>query len=586
MSPRINKTTLANFFAILRNMGLRYVLFRVGYIILQKSGLQKLRYPRHIQMPRCISYARWNKERPPFFFDSRDSITLPRYNDQEIDKLKDEVARIQKGIILFFSSIRYNLGNDYDWMTNPLNGYRYSPSVNWSCINDFDPKNGDIKFVWEKSRFSYLWTIFRYDAVSGSDSSSFVFSEMQDWIDKNPLNYGPNYKCSQEISLRVMNWISALYFYVDSKIFTEDLFIRIMNSMYGQILHVEKNIAFSRIAVRNNHAITESLLLYTAGVLFPWFPESKRWLTKGKQFLEEEGLYQIYLDGSYIQHSFNYQRVVAQLYTWALSLARLNGDSFSNALNARLAMMKEFMIDFCDKKTGSMPNHGANDGALFFPLNRLDYSDYRGVINALARAVGAKNEYPGDECSEDCLWLGTSDSSNAQLLPSFNAAPFAGSMLHHNKNASTYPIGGYYLLRNEDTVEIFIRCASYRNRPFHADNLHCDIKIGPTRIMRDSGTWLYNGPDEEVSWFSGSSAHNTVTLEQSDQMRRGSRFIWYDWSDAVSATITEDVDDIIFSGTIKAFAHVKTGVTHSRTIRLSKRDLELWWKIKSPAGTE
>jgi len=570
MSLGINKTSFVNLFAILKNMGPRYLLFRIGYLLLQKSGLRKLQYPRHIKMPFCISFGRWKIERPHFFFDSRNAITLPRYNDDEINTLKDECERIQQGVITFFSSTRYDLGTDYDWMTNPLSGYRYNPSVHWSRTNEFDSKNGDIKFVWEKSRFSYLWTIIRYDALSGSDSSPFVFSEIQDWIDKNPLNYGPNYRCSQEISLRVMNWISALYFYTDSKILTEEFFATIMHSMYGQILHVEKNIAFSRIAVRNNHAVTESLMLYTAGVLFPWFPESKRWRKKGKQFLEEEGRYQIYADGTYLQHSFNYQRVVAQLYTWALSLAAINDDRFSDTLIARLVIMKEFMADFCDKKTGSMPNHGANDGALFFPLNRLDYSDYRGSINALARVVGAKDEYPGDEFSEDGRWLGTSKVCIAQSPLPFKAEEREAEMLQINKNASSYPIGGYYLLRNDASVEIFIRCASYRNRPFHADNLHCDIKIGTSRLIRDSGTWIYNGPEKEVSWFSGSSAHNTVTIEQYNQMRRGSRFIWYDWSDAISASITEDADDVVFCGTIEAFAHVKAGVKHSRTIRLSR----------------
>ena len=57
---------------------------------------------------------------------------------------------------------------------------------------DFSMEAGDIKFVWEKSRFCYLYTIFRYDQKYNCDSSEFVFNEIISWINSNPLNCGPN----------------------------------------------------------------------------------------------------------------------------------------------------------------------------------------------------------------------------------------------------------------------------------------------------------------------------------------------------------------------------------------------------------
>ena len=56
------------------------------------------------------------------------------------------------------------------------------------------------------------------------DQSKLVFSEINDFINKNPINQGPNYKCSQEISLSVLNWTFALYYYKDSKNLKNDLF--------------------------------------------------------------------------------------------------------------------------------------------------------------------------------------------------------------------------------------------------------------------------------------------------------------------------------------------------------------------------
>ncbi len=68
--------------------------------------------------------------------------------------------------------------------------------------------------------------------------------------------------------------------------------------------------------------------LYLVGLLFEFYPEAERWKNKGKRFFEQEILYQIYKDGSYLQYSMNYQRVVMQLCTWALVLARNNKESF------------------------------------------------------------------------------------------------------------------------------------------------------------------------------------------------------------------------------------------------------------------
>ena len=37
--------------------------------------------------------------------------------------------------------------------------------------------------------------------------------EIEDWILKNPINKGPNYKCSQEITIRIFNWLFVLNYY-------------------------------------------------------------------------------------------------------------------------------------------------------------------------------------------------------------------------------------------------------------------------------------------------------------------------------------------------------------------------------------
>src|SRR5690606_21325885 len=106
------------------------------------------------------------------------SVTDP-LNQQDYRSLAKRVEKIQNGYILFFGSIWYHVEG---WLTNPDSGYRYDASAHWTEIDDFSTKMGDIKMVWEKSRFTFLYDLIRYDHCFGRDQSSNVFSAMEDWI--------------------------------------------------------------------------------------------------------------------------------------------------------------------------------------------------------------------------------------------------------------------------------------------------------------------------------------------------------------------------------------------------------------------
>ncbi len=82
------------------------------------------------------------------------------------------------------------------------------------------------------------------------------------------------------MSLRVLNWTFALYYYRNSPALTPEIFEQSQHTIYWHYHHIYHNINFSRIAVRNNHAITETLALYLIGTLFPWFPNAADWKRK------------------------------------------------------------------------------------------------------------------------------------------------------------------------------------------------------------------------------------------------------------------------------------------------------------------
>jgi hypothetical protein len=534
------------FLHIVRNMGLRYTLFRLWYESQKKLGILKWRFSKRRCSQSFVSIDDFRSPRTRFFFDPGQ---LNIQTGADLMQLKFRRDHIARGRFQYFHHQWYEVS---DWHTNPINGFRYSPKKHWSAIADFLREEGDIKYVWEKSRFTFLYDLIRFDAHFGEDQSRLVFALIESWINKNPVNCGPNWCCGQEITLRVLNWTFALHYYRHSKELNQALLNKILGSICDQIKRVSANIHFSRIAVRNNHALTETLGLYLIGLLFPFLPESAEWKKCGKVWFEEEVAFQIAADGSYLQSSMNYHRVVAQLMVWAVRLAEANGERWSAGLyqNAQKSLL--FLMSCQDPVSGWLPNYGSNDGALFFPLTSCHFRDFRPQLAALAATLKRDHPYGAGCWNEEAEWLsGKTERTLKQPI--------------RTEQLNVFENGGYYTIRDGATLT-FLRCGRYIHRPHQADHLHLDIWVNGTNLFRDAGTFRYNATAEEQAYFSGTASHNTIMLGEFDQMRRQSRFIWEKWIRTAGGRIYRQNDDFIIEGAFEGFRHIAKGIRHQRKV--------------------
>ena len=544
-------------------MGLRYTSYRIRHEVEKRLGFLKKKHPINPDTKNFISLEEWRKASIPFVITEKELLQFEKHSS---DGLKQKATKILNGEICFFSSDWKKLGTSYDWITNPETGFQYDISKHWSEINDFNPANGDIKYVWEKSRFTYLLTIIRNDYHFEEDHSQFVFSEIESWIDANPINQGPNWKCSQEISLRLFNWLYALYFYKNSEALTEALWNKIQNVIYWSLHHVYHHIDFSRIAVRNNHAITETLALTVSELLFPFIPETKRWSVDGRKWLEQEVAYQVYEDGTFLQFSMNYHRVLVQLFSFGIALTEKHKKPFSKLFYTRAYKSVYFLYQCLQQENGYLPNYGANDGALFFPLTDSEYRDYRPQLNTLHRIITGQKLFDDDAINEDYQWL------QAEAKPNFDF-----EKIIQEKGVISFKNGGYYTCRTT-TSFTFIRCGNHKDRPSHADNLHMDVWVEGKNILRDSGTYKYNTSKELSAYFTGTTAHNTVVVNDESQMLKGSRFIWYYWTQCIKADWEDTPEYYVFKGKINAFKQLNAKGIHKREIKIAKTENE--WQIR------
>ena len=556
---------LSSIYKVLQNQGLRYVTFRSVYELKRKFGLLKKSYPSAPEQSEYLSLKEWKKMNVPFFFQNRGEV---RVKKNPTDALKKNYDIIKSGHVKYFNK---DWKKVEDWTSNPDTGFQYDINRHWTEVEDLSKEAGDIKFVWERSRFSWLYTIIRYDHHYGEDTASYVFDQIESWMDANPINMGPNYKCSQETSLRCLNWIFALYFYKDSDQLTEARWQRLVHYVYWQIKHVYENIDFSKICVRNNHAITECMMIYLGGVLFPTFSESNKWKRQGLKWLEQEIAYQVYKDGTYIQHSHNYQRVLVQLLTWTIVLSERNNIKLSKVTYDRASAVVSYMNRCCVGLEGQLPNYGSNDGALFFPLTDQDYTDYRPQINALYSSITLDLLDSEQAIAEESLWM------RGNLVKKSKAY-----IVTPTEEYVDFSIGGIHTIESEDDSFTFFKCQAYKDRPAHADNMHLDIWVAGENYLRDSGTYKYNTEDVLINYFAGTAGHNSVMLDDQNQMTKGSRFIWFDWTKEVESKVFKSTEDLSIKAKAKMFPKVNGGVTHERTVTKNRSALN--WKIEDVVG--
>lgn len=576
--------SIRDVWCVIREMGPGWLAWRTLYEAELRSGLMRKRF-RPASVDRLLArslgvkasdldhyvFERWRQTDSHFFLD-RD---LSRYrvgiaNPRRVLEIADAAL---EGKFLFFSHWWAVLGNPPDWLLNPLNGVRYSGDTHWSLILDLSPELGDIKYVWEASRFSHVYYFVRAYALTGDERYAEGFwRNIESWIEANPPELGPNWRCGQEIAIRSFAWIFGFYSFRNCRASTPERVALLLKHLWYNAVHIERNHWYALRCVRNNHSLSEAAGLFTIGTLFPFFRESPRWRRKGFNHLVREAMWQIYPDGTYVQHSTNYSRLVVQLFTWCLRVGQLNGFDFPEPLQKRLLKLISFLVSVQDLRTRRVPNYGPNDGALLFPLSSCDYLDYRPAMNALHLTITGQRLYERGPWDEEAAWFCrpsfleppvtspqpsrlsniSSVASNAVFARTSTALP---SECLRSSRSLHFPVGGYYVLRGRETFGM-VRCGKHRHRPAHADMLHLDVWFGSHNVLVDPGTFSYNLPGKWASYFVGTGSHNTVTVDERDQMKKGPRFVRTRWVHGHMLRFETGKGQTVFEGQHEGYAPV------------------------------
>jgi hypothetical protein len=162
--------------------------------------------------------------------------------------------------------------------------------------------------------------------------------------------------------------------------------------------------------------------------------------------------------------------------------------------------------------------------------------------------------------------------------------------LEHDQTLKTVPVqnvfefktGGFYGIRDNDSLTT-IRCGSYKDRPAQADALHLDIWYKGINVLFDPGTYKYNTDAKYIHFYHGTGGHNSLTIGDHNQMKKGLRFVWNYWTQAVEHRMKDSQSAYEFEGKIKAFREVGKNIVHHRKV-IKYKGLSKWTVIDKISG--
>ena len=142
-----------------------------------------------------------------------------------------------------------------------------------------------------------------------------------DWSMHNPPFLGPNWKCGQEASIRVLHCAVGLIVLGQDARPEQGM----IDLVVSHLRRIEATLSYA-LAQQNNHGTSEAAALFIGGSLLESYNENgSRWMALGRQVLEERAGYLFEEDGSFSQYSVNYHRLALDTYSLVEAWRRHRG---------------------------------------------------------------------------------------------------------------------------------------------------------------------------------------------------------------------------------------------------------------------
>ena len=428
---------------------------------------------------------------------------------------------------------------------------------------------GDVKYLWELSRFLQIVPLARAWQVSGDEKYlRSIRSMVESWLDECPYMMGVHWSSSLEVGIRLINWSLAWQYIggINSPIFDGkygELFrTRWLDSIYQHIHFIDG--WYSRGSSANNHLIGEAASVFIGCKTWSLWEECEKWEATALNILETESRVQVFDDGVDREQTTSYQQFVIDF----LLLSYLaDKNQFSPKYFKTIEKMIGFIGSLMDV-SGNVPMIGDADDGMVTGLGMYDgFQPFKSLL-ATGGILFSRDDFLQKS--------GGYDLKSVSLMGSVpEYSPQGGSKAIFA--CREYRSGGYFVLGDNfgTESELFIvadagplgygALAAHG----HADALSIYMSLAGREFLVDPGTYVYSGNPKWRDYFRGTSAHNTVRVDGFNQSEIGGSFLWKTHAEA-EGTTHFDRDVETFRGKHNGYERLSDPVTHERTVSLDK----------------
>ena len=561
----------------MRTLSVGQNLYRVWYEFCRMSGLHKRHYRAEPVPDEALREALGGRfaggrdlldhlrgRQVPFFFDWRErhryaAILNDRFCEDRAAcvALADAICAHRFDLM----GCRIEFPGEIDWHRLLEKDAAWSRR-HWSVINIRCPHAlGEIKTTFELNRHQFWLHLGRAYWYTGDPKYPAEWArQVLSWIRANPVEIGVNWMSNLEHAIRVIQWTWSLQFFLDSPAVTPDLVWEIARTLLAKGRHIRRDIAYSLHVMPGNHLLGDALGLVFLALFFPEFQETEAWRCYGLEVLYGQLPRQVRPDGTSVESSVSYHRFVLYFYLLADLLHRVSGGSPPPMVRERIEKMIE-VLQAVTKPDGTTSLHGDNDNAKTIFLSNEGPLDYRPTLATGACLFGrADFKHTAGRLSQEALWL--LGPKSLEAWDALESRPPAATLFH-------FPDGGLATWRSAWTPDadyLLLKCAPFTGH-CEADLGHVDLSVGGKPVLVDGGTYTYNGPWEWRTYFRGTSAHNTVSVDGRSQAlgHRSFRFLFHPRAIASTADFGGEVECMRVWH--RSFAHLAGGpIRHERAV--------------------
>ena len=503
----------------------------------------------------------WSDGKPIVFADDTNPTAWNR------DEILREADIVLQGRVQIFGE-ECDLTRPNRWHQDPLTRQAWPGDVHFTRYDVFHPAHDgvtDIRRLWELGRFGWAIPLARAYALTGDARYSDAWRNyVEDFIKKNPPEFGPHWLNAMEVALRAIQWSRALAIILNSpkKLHPSSLILH--PSLLAHARYIRNHLEWTPYG-RTNHYIADLVGLLTIATFVPQFRESKEWRHLASKQLIHEMDAQTDADGFHAEASTAYHHFVVELYTLVEHLDRQHHLDFPPRFHERLKQMRETDASLrgpenLDPQIGDDDSGTLQISNLKFEISDSPASESRSSALRVSD-LKSLSRPGGDQISNSAEPSSRTSDLKSQIS---------------NLKSAALRSAGLYILRS-DALSCHVACGPNGQEGVgghaHNDKLSVVIRLRGRPMIIDAGTCCYSADIPTRNAFRSTAAHNTLMLDGKEQNPIEDWRMLRDRTHAHCDSWKDSETETTFCGEHQGYHHL--GAIHRRSIQLDKKSHRL-----------